>query len=155
MTFGEKIKLERTKRGMVQKEFAKLIQVSTRMISVYENGKSFPRTRADYARIAEILGISVDYLLTENEEFIMNIGSEFGSRGAKGAQKILDQINYTYTNGEIDEDDLEILTQGIQEIYWKVRQKNREKYNPYKNKRGKDSGANTNTNTNTNIDIES
>ena len=28
MTFGEKIKLERTKRGMDQKEFAKLIQVS-------------------------------------------------------------------------------------------------------------------------------
>ena len=87
MTFGEKIKLERTKRGMDQKEFAKLIQVSTRMISVYENGKSFPRTRADYARIAETLGVSVDYLLTENEEFIMNIGSEFGPRGAKGAQK--------------------------------------------------------------------
>lgn len=145
MTFGEKIKLERTKRGMDQKEFAKLIQVSTRMISVYENGKSFPRTRADYARIAETLGVSVDYLLTENEEFIMNIGSEFGPRGAKGAQKILDQINYTYTNGEIDEDDLEILTQGIQEIYWKVRQKNREKYDPYKNKRGKDSGTDTNT----------
>ena len=141
MTFGEKIKAERTKLGLDQKDFAKLIQVSTRMVSVYENGKAYPRTRADYARIAEVLNLDMNYLLTENEEFVADMRQEFGSRGAKGAQKILDQINYTFTNGEIDEDDLEILTRGLQDIYWKVRQKNKEKYNPHKNQSANDSDS--------------
>jgi hypothetical protein len=110
---------------------------------LYENNKAFPRTRADYARIANILDIDVNYLLTEKEEFVADMRAEFGSRGAQGAQRILDQINYTYTNGEIDEDDLEILTKGIQDIYWKVRQKNREKYNPNKNQNLGASDSNT------------
>jgi hypothetical protein len=108
---------------------------------LYENNKAFPRTRADYARIANILDIDVNYLLTEKEEFVADMRAEFGSRCAQGVQRILDQINYTYTNGEIDEDDLEILTKGIQDIYWKVRQKNKEKYNPNKHQ-NKDAAEN-------------
>lgn len=135
MTFAEKIKKERMKLQMTQTEFAAYIGISFRSVQNYEAGKNHPRTRDAYQKIAEALNLSTDYLLTENEAFIMDIGNEFGSRGRKGAQKLLEQINYTYTNGEMDEDDLEILTQGIQELYWKVKRANREKYDPYKNKR--------------------
>ena len=143
MTFGEKIKAERTRRGMDQKEFGRLIGVSARMISVYENNKAFPRTRVDYARIANILDIDVNYLLMEKEDFVADMRREFGFRGAQGVQKILDQINDIYNNGEIDEDDLEILTKGIQDIYWNVRQKNKEKYNSNKNQNKDAADSNT------------
>ena len=145
MTFAEKIKKERMKLQMTQAEFAAYIGISFRSVQNYEAGKNHPRTRDAYQKIAEALNLSTDYLLTENEAFIMDIGNEFGSRGRKGAQKFLDQINYTYTNGEMDEEDLEILTQGIQELYWKVKRANREKYNPNKNKNDSSSENNDDT----------
>ena len=132
MTFGEKIHLERTKRGMNQKEFGKLIGVSQRIVSLYETAKSFPRTRDDYARIAEALAIDVNYLLTENEEFVMGIAEQYGTRGAQGANRVLSDVKALFAGGEMAEEDMDVFMKAVQDAYWELKKINKEKYTPKK-----------------------
>lgn len=35
-----------------------------------------------YGKMAEILGVDINYLLTENEEFYINAGEKYGTDGA-------------------------------------------------------------------------
>ena len=132
MTFGEKIHVERTKRGMNQKEFGQLIGVSTRIVSLYETNKSYPRTREDYTRIATTLNIDVNYLLTENEEFVMGIADQYGSRGAQGASKVLSDVKALFAGGEMAEEDMDVFMKAVQDAYWEVKKINKEKYTPKK-----------------------
>ena len=65
MTFGEKFKAEREKRKLTQQEVADALGINRRMITRYENGISFPRTKDAYRKIAEYFKVSlVPQLLT-------------------------------------------------------------------------------------------
>lgn len=132
MTFGEKIHTERIKRNMNQKEFGKLIGVSTRIVSLYETNKAFPRTRDDYARIAAALELNVNYLLTESEEFVMGIGLEYGPRSAQGATRVLSDVKALFAGGEMADEDMDIFMKAVQDAYWEVKKINKEKYTPKK-----------------------
>lgn len=131
MTFAEKIKKERLSRGMDQPTFAKHIGVSPRTISYYENGRTFPRTREDYKRIADALEISVDYLLTENDEFIIDAGAKYGSKGKRDARELMEEVSGLFAGGDLADEDLDEMMRGIQEAYWIAKEKNK-KYTPKK-----------------------
>ena len=68
MTFGEKVKAERTKLGLNQDELAEKIGVTRRVICSYENDKSRPRGTERYKKLAEALNVNVNYLLSEDAE---------------------------------------------------------------------------------------
>ena len=70
MNFGEKLKDLRTQKGWSQEELAKQMGVTRRTIGGYEAGTTYPRTRDMYAKLAELLETDVNYLMTENEEFM-------------------------------------------------------------------------------------
>ena len=128
MTFADKLKKERAKLQMTQADFAKHIGVSHRSLQNYELGINHPRSRESYQKIADALGLDVNYLLTENEEFVMGIGS----RGAKGAERVLADVNALFAGGEMAEEDLDVFMQAVQDAYWKVKKINKEKYTPKK-----------------------
>ena len=50
MTFREKFKAEREKRKLTQQEAADALGINRRMITRYENGISFPRTKGAYRK---------------------------------------------------------------------------------------------------------
>ena len=81
MTFAEKIRRQRKDRDMGQKEFAEYIGVSLRTLSDYENSKARPRTRDAYQRIAATLDVNINYLLNEDDDFIITSGELFGYKG--------------------------------------------------------------------------
>ena len=59
---GETIKYLRLEKGLTQPELAKLLGVSNGIISVWENNVNEPK--ATYIkRLAQVLGVSADYLL--------------------------------------------------------------------------------------------
>ena len=132
MTFADIIKNERTKLKMTQLDFAEHIGVSYRMLQNYELGKNRPRTREAYQKIANALDLNVNYLLTENEEFILNVGAEYGARSKKGAERVLADVNALFAGGEMAEEDLDVFMQAVQEAYWNVKRINKEKYTPKK-----------------------
>lgn len=131
MTFGEKIRAERKKLGLTQIELAEKIGVTNRVITSYETGKSFPRTRDAYKRIADALGVNVNYLLSDDEAFILGAKEQFGYRGKKGAEKLLAEVTGLFAGGEMAEEDMDELMLGIQEAYIEAKKRNK-KYTPKK-----------------------
>ena len=63
--FGKNLRVLRTCKGLSHKELAEMIGRTPTMISMYENGKTFPR-RQILNKLAEILNVSVDELLNED-----------------------------------------------------------------------------------------
>ncbi len=76
MRIGDRIKLKRNEKRFKQTELAKLVNVSSQVISNWERGYTDPN-HDDVARLADALGCSTDYLhgikekankLTEKDE---------------------------------------------------------------------------------------
>lgn len=131
MTFGEKIREERRKQNLTQKELADKIGVTNRVITSYETGKSFPRTRDAYKKIADALGINVNYLLSDDEAFVLEARESFGYRGKKGAEKLLSEVTGLFSSGEMAEEDMDELMLAIQEAYVDAKKRNK-KFTPKK-----------------------
>ena len=101
MTFGEKVKAERSKLGLNQDELAEKIGVTRRVICSYENDKSRPRGMERYKKLAESLNVNVNYLLSEDDAFIADVEDKYGRRGARQAQELLAEVTGLFANKPI------------------------------------------------------
>lgn len=131
MTFGEKVKNERNKLGLNQDELAKKIGVTRRVISSYENDSSRPRGTERYKKLAEALGVNINYLLSEDEAFIADVEDNYGHRGAKQAKELLAEVTGLFAGGEMADEDMREMVDAIQEAYL-IAKKNNKKYTPKK-----------------------
>lgn len=117
MTFGEKVKNERNRLGLNQDELAKKIGVTRRVISSYENDSSRPRGTERYKKLAEALGVNINYLLSEDEAFIADVEDNYGHRGAKQAKELLAEVTGLFAGGEMADEDMREMVDAIQEAY--------------------------------------
>ena len=131
MTFGEKVKNERNRLGLNQDELAKKIGVTRRVISSYENDSSRPRGTERYKKLAEALGVNINYLLSEDEAFIADVEDNYGHRGAKQAKELLADVTGLFAGGEMADEDMREMVDAIQEAYL-IAKKNNKKYTPKK-----------------------
>ena len=131
MTFGEKVKAQRKSMDLTQEELAVRIGVSRRVITSYENDRSRPRGLPAYKRLAEALEINVNYLLSEDEAFIADAEEQFGYRGKREAEALLQEVTGLFAGGEMAEEDKDELMLAIQEAYV-IAKKNNKKYTPKK-----------------------
>ena len=135
MTFGEKFKAERIKKNLTQQDVADALGINRRMITRYENGLSFPRTKDAYRKIAEFFGVDVNYLLTEDEEFVVKASEQYGARGMKQAHELIDRMSGLFAGGTLSEQDKDAVMRALQDIYWESKARNVEKYTPKKYKK--------------------
>lgn len=70
---GEKIKKLRFERNWSQDQLAEKVGVGRQYISRYENGKISPNAE-NLQKIAEVFGVSVDYLLSNEVKSLANVG---------------------------------------------------------------------------------
>ena len=131
MTFGEKVKNERNRLGLNQDELAKKLGVTRRVISSYENDSSRPRGTERYKKLAEALGVNINYLLSEDEAFIADVEDNYGHRGAKQAKELLAEVTGLFAGGEMADEDMREMVDAIQEAYL-IAKKNNKKYTPKK-----------------------
>lgn len=131
MTFGEKVNNERNRLGLNQDELAKKIGVTRRVISSYENDSSRPRGTERYKKLAEALGVNINYLLSEDEAFIADVEDNYGHRGAKQAKELLAEVTGLFAGGEMADEDMREMVDAIQEAYL-IAKKNNKKYTPKK-----------------------
>lgn len=66
MNFGEKLKTTRKEHGYSQEALAELLGISRQAVCKWENGQGYPEIDT-LVSISQILGVSVDYLLKEEE----------------------------------------------------------------------------------------
>ena len=131
MRCGEKVRELRTKCGMTQAELAKKAGLGLKTITNYEGGATYPQNREVYVKLAEILGCEADYLRSENEDFIAMAQREYGYRGKKGAEKLVEELTGLFAGGEMAEEDMDEMMLAIQEAYIIAKKKNK-KYTPKK-----------------------
>ena len=71
MTFGEKLKDARKESGLSQGQLAEKMSVSRSAIAKWENDKGMPDVN-NLKAIAQLLNISIDYLLDDDEKISFN-----------------------------------------------------------------------------------
>ncbi len=117
MTFGEKLKNLREAKGLSQEELAKALGVSRRTVSNYESGHRYPRYRSIYEKLAALLDTDINYLRTENEEFMEEVGQQYGGRAQEQARNILNLAGNLFAGGELSPDDEIAFLQEMQRLY--------------------------------------
>ena len=113
MTFGEKVKNLRKNRGLNQTQLADAVGVSLRTVRGWEIEGRYPKKHDLYQKLADILSCDISYLMTEEEAFITEASEQFGNRGAKQAQQILEQA----AGGELSDEDKTAFMDEIQSLY--------------------------------------
>lgn len=139
MTFGEKLKRARLAMNLSQSDLAERSGISERSLYTYEQTGTLPRS-GNIRRLAEVLNVSVSYLLDEeetdtkkdigNDLFIANAKNEYGYRGAKEATDILTRASALFAGGELDDSAKDLFFQSLMEVYLESKEEAREKFSP-------------------------
>ena len=69
--------------------------------------------------------------MTENDEFIVDAGAKYGSKGRRDARELMEEVSGLFAGGDLADEDLDEMMRGIQEAYWIAKEKNK-KYTPKK-----------------------
>ena len=117
MTFGEKVKTLRKTKDMSQTQLAQAVGVSLRTVGGWEKEGRYPKQHELYQKLADTLGCDVSYLMTEEESFITEATEQYGSRGARQAQQILEQAAAMFAGGELSDEDKTAFMDEIQMLY--------------------------------------
>ena len=146
MTFGEKIKQARLAMNLSQTELAQLTGISERSLYTYEQLGTLPR-KSNIRKLAEALHISVSYLLDDEETdtqshigedmFLAEARKQFGAKGAKEAQEVLERVNSLFAGGNLDEDAKDVFFQALMSVYMDSKKNAREKFTPQKYRKHK------------------
>ena len=106
--------------------------LSLRTIRNYEVDGRYPKQREVYSKLAAALGCDVNYLLSENEEFVLQAKQTYGYQEARDAEELIADISALFAGGELSEDAKDGVMRALQDAYWMAKEKNREKYTPKK-----------------------
>ena len=142
MNFGKKIKELRKKNNLSQAELADKIGVTQKTICNYENGTRFPKGQKIINGFADIFDVSIDYLLNDTdidedennidieykEEFISSAKENFGYKGKKEAENLLEKTAAIFSGGSLSDEDKDAFFQSITELYFDAKSKSRKKY---------------------------
>lgn len=131
MLFGEKLKQLRTAANLSQKEVADKLGVTSRTYQNYEGCKMYPKNTGIYQKFAELFDVGVEYLLSEEDQYIIDASVKGGSRGKKDVQALVAEVGGLFAGGELSDDDKDKVMKAINDLYWKAKTNNK-KYAPLK-----------------------
>lgn len=128
MKFGEKVRQLRREKGMTQAQLAKQAGLGLRTVISYEKGESYPKKRSVYDALADIFGVDVNYLRTEDEEFLTAAAEQYGAQGQRGAMEALRQAKVAFAGGTLSEEDQVAFMLEIQQLYLQSKEIARKKF---------------------------
>ncbi|MFA7030380.1 MAG: helix-turn-helix transcriptional regulator [Candidatus Cloacimonadaceae bacterium] len=131
MNFAQQLKDLRKEKNLTQEELAKKTGISLRTISRYELGDTLPRTKKYYEKIAEALDVDADYFLSQEANFLINARNEFGYKGAKDAEELVNEMIGLMAGGELPDEDKATILDAMQEAFYMAKLENK-KYTPKK-----------------------
>jgi transcriptional regulator with XRE-family HTH domain len=129
MKFGEKLRALRVQKGFSQTELGKRVGLSLKTIRGYEIYDIYPRKRDVYSKLAAALDVNASYLINEGEAFVLDAADLYGSRGKKGAEKLVAELSGLFAGGNMAVEDMDEMMLALQEAYWIAKMNNR-KYAP-------------------------
>lgn len=131
MNFATKLKDLRIKKNLTQEELSKKSGISIKSISRYELGETIPRSEKYYEKLSKALDVEADYFLSQETNFLLNVKKEFGYKGAKDAEEIVNGVIGLMAGGELPEEDKAVILNAMQEAFYMAKIENK-KYTPKK-----------------------
>lgn len=122
--FNVRLKKLREKRGLTQLQLSKESGIAVRTIQSYESGAHRPRFDAA-EKLASTLEIPVSELLGEGGVLVAQAAKKYGSRGAKQAQALTNEVTGLFAGGEMSEEDMDVMMKAISDAYWIAKKKNK------------------------------
>jgi len=143
MTFGEKLRSARIALNLSQTELGEKAGITERSLYNYEQAGVFPRS-AILKRLADALNVSVGYLMDENETdrqknidqelFLANVKNQYGYKGAREAQAVIERASALFAGGELDDAAKDVFFQSLMEVYLESKAEAREKFSARRRK---------------------
>ena len=133
--FEEKLKAYRKAKEMSQADFAAFIGIPFRTYQNYEAGHRYPKNMEVVNKIATSLGITVEDLLGSSGGYIVDAAEKGGYRDAKRMEQMVTQLSALFAGGDIDEESKDAAMAALNEVYWKHKQENRERFTTKKNRK--------------------
>lgn len=134
MLFGDRIKELRNLLDISQQELANRTGLSLRSIQNYESNNRYPKDVAILNKLCAALGSTIEDMMSEEDQFVLDAATKYGSRGKKDAETLVDEIGGLFAGGELNEDDKDKVFRAITDMYWKAKDSNK-KYTPKKYKK--------------------
>ncbi|MBS6106516.1 MULTISPECIES: helix-turn-helix transcriptional regulator [Anaerococcus] len=125
MAFANKLRDLREAKNLTQEELANMCDVSLKTISRYESGQSKPRYRKTYDALAKALDTSHDYLVTDEEDFILSARERYGNSAARDAEEMVQGIIGLMAGGDLPEKDKKAILDAISEAYYIAKNENK------------------------------
>lgn len=123
MLFSEKLKQLRKNAGMSQSALANELGVTLRTVQYYEAGERYPQTAQITNKICEIFKISNTYLMSEQDEFIMEATEKYGTNGKNKANAIITETSGLFAGGDLDDEDKDLFFKAITDIYFQSKER--------------------------------
>ena len=117
MTFAEKIRELRNKKGLSQTELGKAVGVSLRTVRNWELEGRYPQQREIYRKLADVLDCDVEYLLSEKAVFVAKPDKDSEEEGIKDAERVLAEATSLFSGGRLAEKDKDALLMALQKAY--------------------------------------
>ena len=76
-------------------------------------------------KIASALGVTTDELLGNSGRSESKATEKYGTRVAKQAHELADELSDLFTGGELAEEDLDVMMKAVQDAYWIAKEKNK------------------------------
>lgn len=131
MNFSEKLKQLRKEKGFTQMDVAKGTGISKRTYESYEREGHYPRDRQTYIVLANFFDVDPDYLIADDEKFVINAASKYGNRGKRQAEQLVAELSGLFAGGELSEEDKDSVMIALQKAYFDCKEDNK-KYTPKK-----------------------
>ncbi len=96
-TIGQNIAFYRKKKGVTQEKLAEICEVTPQAVSKWENDLSCPDVML-LKQLARTFGISVDVLLEEDENSVVNFVTEEKSKGKLLKMRVVDKEDKVMIN---------------------------------------------------------
>lgn len=123
MLFSEKLKQLRKNAGMSQSALANELGVTLRTVQYYEAGERYPQTAQITNKICEIFKVSNTYLMSEQDEFIMEATEKYGTSGKNKANAIIAETSGLFAGGNLDDEDKDLFFKAITDIYFQSKER--------------------------------
>ena len=133
-----------SKYGVTASKVAKETGITTATLSNWKQGKYTPK-QDKLQKIADYFGVSLEYLMTGKEAVVKEKAPELTARDERDIKKDLDSLREKLVNKEsgpaaydgqdIPEEDIDLFLGQVDLMLRRVKIKNKEKYNPNKNKK--------------------
>jgi len=128
MTFGEKIKDLRLDARLTQSEVAKAVGISTRAYQSYEQSGTLPKSRDVFVKLSELFNVTTDWLMSDEEHFILEAGERYGSKGAAQGKRLLSEMQAYLAGGDLSEEERDEFMQSFMRMWLKTKEYAKKKY---------------------------